>query len=217
MSPQLMSPLPRRLSRPLAVIALTVLLAACSSTPSRFYVLTPLAPPDVERDEPATARSVALGIGPVELPKYLDRPQIVTRTSGNELLLAELDQWAGRLEDNFTRVVAENLSSILETDRISLYPWTSSAPVDYQVSVVVTRFERAANGAILLDARWTIVGEADREVLLMTKSSFSESATLTLADQTSGIDYDGTVSAMSRTVADLSLDIAAAIARLQQR
>ena len=95
------------------------------------------------------ARGVALGIGPVALPDYLDRPEIVTRSSGNELSLADFDQWAGRLEDNFTRVLAENLSSILETDRVSLYPWKSSTPVDFQVTVEVSRFERAANGAIL--------------------------------------------------------------------
>lgn len=205
-----------QVAKPLAFVLLTALLIACAqSSPSRFYVLTPMAPPADEGSSPADAKGVALGIGPVELPKYLDRPQIVTRTSGNELSLAEFDQWAGRLEDNFARVLAENLSGILETDRISLYPWTASAPLDYQVSVVVGRFERAANGAILLDARWTIVGEAEKEVLLMTKSSFSESARPSLAELTSGVDYDGTVSAMSRTVADLSLDIASAIARLQ--
>jgi uncharacterized lipoprotein YmbA len=74
-------------------------------------------------------------VGPITLPKYLDRPQIVTRSGRNPLTLAEFDRWAKPLQDNVSRVLAENLARHIPTDHILLHPWPRSAPVDYQVAV----------------------------------------------------------------------------------
>ena len=45
----------------------------------------------------------SLGLGPVDLPAYLDRTQIVTRGEGNLMLMAEFDQWIEPVQANFTR------------------------------------------------------------------------------------------------------------------
>lgn len=191
------------------ILASTVLInvVGCATTqPTRFYMLSALPNPQSQSD--ADSPGLSLGIGPIELPPYLDRPQIVTRTSGNELHLAEFDKWAEPLQDHFTSVLAENLSLLLSTDRIIIFPWERSTPVDYQVTVKVTRFDATVGGDTSLIARWSIIDSDDREVLMMKKSRFSEPAARE--------DYDAMVSAMSNNLADLSRAIVAAIKATSQ-
>ena len=70
------------------------------------------------RDDPGTAaaQGPVIGVGPITVPKYLDRPQIVTRSGRNQLALGEFDRWAEPLQDNVLRVLAENLAFLIPTD-----------------------------------------------------------------------------------------------------
>ena len=201
---------PTRLFK-LSALLLVVALAACAGDkPTRLYVLTALA----EKPAQISDQAVAIGVGPITLPKYLDRPQIVTRVEGNSLNQADLDQWGGDLNDNITRVLATNLSDLLATDRISLYPWSDRAPVDYQISLDITRFEQDTDGSVVLDAFWTVADTKAGTVLAMRRSSYRDNG----ASQAAGVTgttsvrpYDGLVAAMSRDLEALSRDIAAAI------
>src|SRR5262245_33951851 len=78
----------------LALLGVCLLgLSGCrSSPPPRFYVLPSLTSADTAL--PAAPRDLTIGVGPVSLPPYLDRPQIVTRASRAKLELGEYDQWA---------------------------------------------------------------------------------------------------------------------------
>ena len=76
---------------------------------------------------------MSIGVGPVHLPRYLDRPQIITRTKGTDLKLAEFHHWAEPLADTFMRVVSENLSTLVPTDRVYLHPWGVGVDLDYKV------------------------------------------------------------------------------------
>ena len=99
-------------------------LAGCASTPpTQFYVLPSLAGSDTAPLSAADSRDLTIGVGPVTLPPYLDRPQIVTNTSRAKLTLAEFDQWAAPLHDIFSRALAENLALLIPTDRVLLHPW----------------------------------------------------------------------------------------------
>jgi len=143
---------------------------------------------------------LAIGVGPVSIPERLDRPQIVTRSSRYEVELAEFDRWAEPLEQSFARVLAENLSRAIPTDRISLYPWNRSTPVELQVAVVVTRFEREPDGSVTLETRWRLTGPGGREVRPQFHSSYRESA---------GDSTEELVAAMSRAIAAFARDVAA--------
>ena len=188
------------LSTIMSAIAL-VLLSACGSTqPSRFYVLNSLPAPE-EGGTVTPAPDLTLGIGPVNLPKMLDRPQIVTRSGANQIDLSEPNRWAEPLDYNFTRMLGENLSRLLGTDRIIYFPWNISTRIDYQVSVEVIKFETLENGNARLRARWTI--NRDRSPLAMRTSDITRSVT--------GSGYAPIVAAQSRTLDDLSQEIAAAI------
>ncbi len=50
----------------------------------------------------------------------------MTRVGGNALRLAEFDQWAAPLGDNFTRVLAENLVMLIPTERVAIFPWAAA-------------------------------------------------------------------------------------------
>ena len=116
------------------------MLAGCSgSAPTRFYVLSIL--PQSAQQAANAGRNLAVGVGPVELPEYLDIPQIVTRTGQNELNLADFDKWGEPLKDNANQVLAENLAVLLPSKQVHTYPWKRSSALDYQVVVKITRFD----------------------------------------------------------------------------
>jgi uncharacterized lipoprotein YmbA len=177
------------------------LLAGCGVTkPSRYYLLTP-----VEEQGAGTVStpSPAVGIGPVAFPAYLDRPEIVLRSGGNELNYAGSNRWAEPLKTAFNRTLAENLSIMLPTDRTVIHPWSRSTMLDYQVIVDVTRFDADAAGAVTLTAAWELIRSSDSTVMKRNKTTYTEAAGST--------DYPAVVAAQSRVVERLSRDIAAAI------
>jgi uncharacterized lipoprotein YmbA len=133
----------------------------------------------------------------------------VTGNTNPELDRASFEQWAEPLEDNFTRILAENLSQLLATDQVMVFPWQGPTDVVYHVIIDVTRFLGELDGHASLEARWSIIGKNGKEVLTRKKSSFSEPV--------GGQDYQALAAALSRTVASLSRDIAATIIVLRQQ
>lgn len=191
------------------LLAFAWLGAGCAqqSQPSSFYVLS-YEESDAQSGSVTTMRDgLSLGIGPVELPQYLDRPQIVTRANDNQLTLEEFDRWGGRLKENFTAVLAEVLSDELSTDRIQVHPWSTPSRVQYQVVVQVTNFDTNLNGRSILHARWSIVEVGPQRVLATARSTLLQE--VAAADPvTQSMDYDAIAAAMSRNVADLGREIA---------
>jgi uncharacterized lipoprotein YmbA len=199
-----------RLLRPSLLVCGTLLLAlsGCASSPTpRFYLLQSLGAPTAGAAAATeTTSSVAIGIAPVKLPEYVERPQIVTRPGSNELKLAEFDRWAEPLAQNVTRILAENLAALLATDRVAMFPWTRATPVDYRIAVDVSQFDGTLGGKASLSARWTISSGDGKTELMVRKS--------TLSEQTDGADYAALVATESRALAALSRDIAAAVRSL---
>ena len=149
------------------------------------------------------SKQITVVVGPIEIPEYLDRPQIVTRSGSHRLTLAEFDRWAEPVKQRFPRVLAENLAVLLATDRVVVAPWQSAASLDYRVAVDVIRFEGAPGGEVELVARWMVLGSEGDEIAPMKKSS--------LVVRANSPGYDGLAAAMSQAIADLSRHIAAAI------
>lgn len=176
------------------------------SRPAKFYLLHPLQEAAAERQALAI---FSVGVGPVDMPDYLDRPQIVTRVNPGEVRLAEFERWAEPLKENFTRVLGENLSQRLATDRIAIFPWTGAPHIDYRVVVEVIRFDGAPGNAVILNARWSIIEEEAQKTLVEKRSVISV--------PTEGRDFGALVAAQSKAVAALSSEIAAAITAAAQR
>ena len=199
--------IPKKFSSPaLAAAIVGLLLAACAQTlPSRFYTLSGL--PD-DAAPSAASSDLAIGVGPISLPNYLDRPEIVRRATANQFQFAEYDRWGEPLGDVFPRVMAENLSELLATDRVFLLPQRRATTIDYQVEVQVTRFDADVGGPAILAARWEIYDD-DGKSLFIDRSTFTETV--------DGEDYGAVATAMSQTVAALSREIATAITALPRQ
>ena len=193
---------------------LLVSLAACGeSKPVRLYVLTAVA----EKPETASGPGIPIVVGPVTLPKYLDRPQVVSRIASNSLDQSEFDQWGGDLNDNITRVLATNLAVMLNTNRVFMFPSKDPTPPEYQITVDVTKFEQDVDGGVVLNAFWSIVNPADDKVLVRVRSSYNGGSVASVSGGAANRQaYDALVAAMSRDLEALSRDIAAAVAKIRR-
>jgi uncharacterized protein len=199
-------------SRPCRFIVLFFVLlilihAGCARTqPSRFYALTSI--PEIAKADPENIKvnGKTIGVGPVEIPSYLDRPQIVTLKGPHQFHMAEFDRWAGTLKDNIGSVIAENLSAMLPGDQVYVFPWRSVKPVQYQITVRIMRFDAVPGDRVNLDARWMILEREGRQRLMEQRSQ--------IRVPFSGKGYDDIVSAQSMALGELSRDIAAAVQAL---
>jgi hypothetical protein len=147
----------------------------------------------------ASERSITVGVGPVQLPDYLDRSQIVTRTAGNELILPDFDKWAEPLDKSFVRVLTEDLSALRPADRFVAYPAPKPLDADYQLVVEVMQFDGAPDGKVALKARWTLYGENRREPVAIRDSR--------IAEPLEGSGCEAVVAAESKALASLSREI----------
>lgn len=189
--------------------AAMLLLNSCGTTPpSRFYTLEAMPANESIQSMAERKIDVHIGVGPVEFADYLDRSQIVTRTNDNEVNLAETHRWAEPLHNNFGRVLAENLSILLNTDKISLHPSRNWSVTDYQVLVHVWQFDASKQGKVTLTANWTIREKGSPGLLTIKKSTFN-------ADVEATASYSDIVHALSKTVELLSREIASVIANEQ--
>ena len=173
--------------------------------PSRYFALASLPRTGQRAQDAAGTNALVLGIGPIKFPGYLDRQQFVTRISQNRFAVAENDRWAEPLEENFLRVLSQNLSILLQTERIVAYPWERSQQPTYQVQVEVLHFEPNAEQIVELWARWSIMYGAKKTI------SVRESY---LTHPARDKSTEASVAAMSELVSDLSKEIAAAIRAL---
>lgn len=178
-----------------------------ASAPTRFYTLVPVAVPPTEASPITGDRGPAIGVGPVTLPGYLDRREIVTRRGRDEIELGEFDRWSEQLKDGATRVLGEDLAILLRTDRVALPSGRGSLPVQYQVIVEVARFEGVAGADVTLEARWRILGGDGKELALRRS---------TVTEVVGAPGYGALVAAMSRALGALGRDIATAIRDLPQ-
>jgi len=153
-----------------------------------------------------------VAVGPLAIPDYLDRPEIVTRAGQNEMRVNEFQRWAGALGGNMTDTVVEDLSVLLPASRFSVIRWIPAAqpnvPIAYRIIVNVMRFDAAPGDTVLLEADWTVYGK-ETEVLLARKSSISR--------KVGGTDFAELVATMSKAVEDLSREIAAGVTALEQK
>jgi len=186
------------------ILGILLILTGCASTaPTKFYRLTSEVTPDITYNADIPDRNFSIGVGPVTVADYLDRPQIVTRTGRNGIKVSDFNKWAGSLESDILRVLAENLSTLLDTRHVYSHPWKSYVPLNYRVEVDITRIEATADGDVMLKASWRISAGKENTLIIMDSGSFRE--------QTGGTDYSSMVAAKSRALADLSRVIAASI------
>jgi uncharacterized lipoprotein YmbA len=195
----------------LALLMTLVFLTGCRSatTPFEFYTLSPLSSVSEVDKTTGLGDNIAVGVGPLHLPKIIDRPQIVTRIGPNKINVDEFHRWAGSIYEDFLRVVTMNLAVLLQSNLVVAYPWEDYVDPDYRVYLEVQQFDGRLGQYAQLDITWTITGREAREILLVRKSLIREPVR--------GEGYDAFVAAKSRLLATLSRQIVEGIKEVHGR
>jgi uncharacterized lipoprotein YmbA len=189
-----------------ALCAIAVFAAACSTTPaSHFYTLSRSEAPTAAPDSKTANLSVV--VGPVSIPAIVDMPQIVVSTGPNQVAIDEYNRWASPLQNNISRVVAENLVAMLGTPRVSLFQQSLNAEADYRVAIEVQSFESAPGDAATLNGVW---------IVRRTKDGTREIGRTAVREPVADKGYDALAAAHSRGLARMSREVADAIRALQR-
>ncbi len=150
-----------------------LLLAACgTSPPSNFYTLSPADIPYA----PDKVGSTILGIGPIRVPEYLERPQMVTRRANQRLKVDEFNRWAEPIGDVQYRIIAENVDALLDDVVAIAYPYGGLADYDYRLVARVSRFDMDLYGNTMLDVHWGISSTDGSHVVPATRSEYTASS-----------------------------------------
>lgn len=178
---------------------------SCGTTPkSHFYLLDSLDYPQKDERPPhADDRRPYVGIKEIRVSEYLNQSKILIRKNNSELHYAELHRWAEPLENGIARVLAANISILLNTGQVSVYPWRSSETPDWEVRITVSRLDTGRNLVLNLVAHWSITSSFNNE------DSISKTSRITV--DIKNFDYDQIVLAHSSAIAELSREISDAI------
>jgi uncharacterized lipoprotein YmbA len=186
------------------------LLASCSTTPAvRYYTLNPFSEMQPDISQAVSGDTLAIGVGPMEFPKFLDRPQIVTRKSQNRVEVSEFHRWAGSFSGDFLRVLARNISMLLPADRVAAYPWTDQFSPIYRIQLIVEQFDGRFGGDVVLNVTWSVWNQKDSNEPVMKHTRIKEPV--------SAEDYESLVAAQSRAIGTLSRAIVDEIERVSHR
>jgi uncharacterized lipoprotein YmbA len=184
------------MKHPFVFAALCLILASCGAGPKSYYMLT--------ADGPAPSSGGAgIGVGPVMVAEYIDRPNLVLQEQANQLAIASDHRWAGALDASIARVTATNLGRRAGTGNVHIYPWARDEGLRYQVTIDVRQFHGAADGHAVLEAGWRVYALPERRLVA--------SRTFTGREVLERDGYQPLVAAQSRLLSRMADDIAAAM------
>jgi len=187
------------------LLSFILFLSGCLSIPRspvpRFYVLESVK----DRGSVALADAGGLdglivGIGPVTLPGYFNRPQIATKSSKDTIEFAQFDRWAEPLSESMERLIARNLSVLLPEVNVEIFPWNSAMPIRYQVIMEVIQLSSRLQGETELILQWSVLDAQSKNMLFTRRSEYRRDAALP--------DYSGVVQAFSLIMESVSREVA---------
>ena len=192
------------------VLGLSGCLGGSASEPLWFTLSAPAgasasAPAGASAAPVAERPELGLVLGALELPRYLDRAELVTRDGPHGLRVWNGVRWGGSLRTDAQRLLADELARLLGTSRITAYPAEARFPVDYRVLVELLELGSAPGQPVALRARWTIAGGDGRAVAVGATS---------LAEPPASASWPDYVAAHRAALATLAHEIAARIAAL---
>ena len=153
----------------------------------------------IERLDKEILNDLSMGIGPILIPGYIDRPQIVTKTGSAEVQLAEFERWAEPMGEMFIRTLTENIKRLTSSHSIHSYPWQPNLEFDYRISAKVIKFENNTNGDALLVVHWQLKQEGDESKHKTIHSEFNVNA--------SNTSYPARITALNDVLAQFANEI----------
>jgi uncharacterized lipoprotein YmbA len=188
------------MTRGITWLCAALLLSACAArAPSAaLWQLVPATGMPAAWD--ADAPSVYLG--PVQVPRYVDRPHVMQRVGPSRLDPEAFHRWAEPLDAAATRVLGEDLGRRLASERVLAYPEEPRLAVDYRVAVEVLRLDGRIGETVDLAARWSVLAGDSGAVLATGREDIVVPA---------GSDMQQFVAAHSEAVSVLAGKIAAEV------
>jgi uncharacterized lipoprotein YmbA len=196
----------------LGIAGASLALHACvplkRSPNANFFVLHAVAEP--ASPAPGVGGSL-VGVMPVVMPGYLDRPQIITEMDAEQVRVNEYARWAEPLPLAVTRTIAENLALRLPEDRVVLHPWPGSSAVFCRVSVQLLEFGVHKDGSVRLEGEFSLLPEASESPLARQFVHLRQGP---LTKGPEGVAPSTAVGAMNELLANLSREVAKAVRAL---
>ncbi len=180
----------------LFILSVSVLNSACStSQQADFYQLDEITYPSLTGIE----KGSIIGVGPIQLPEYIKRPQIVTRSSAHHLNISEFNRWLEPVSESITRLLVINLSNNLGSNRVYWLPRQDrQLPLQLRIAIDIGRFDGQLGEEVSLESRWSVFDKNDR--VLVTRVSI-------IKHPVAGQSYEQLVIAMNRALQQLGMEI----------
>ncbi len=115
------------------------------------YVLDPVIPA-----RQAIRATPAIAIARPSLPGYLDRQQLVSRSTDGQIMMNGYHVWSEPLDVAISRVTSANLSRL--TQSLNIQPVENFITLDYQtlLEIRISRFETDPSGQVVLECTWKL-------------------------------------------------------------
>jgi uncharacterized lipoprotein YmbA len=179
------------------------LLVSCGSSPAvRYFGLETVGVNYQQDGDDAPI----MAVGPLRVPDYLKRTQMVRRGQGAEFIVDDFNRWAEPLDEAIHRTIASNVDGMLNNLVAIAFPTGSALDVDYRLFGRINKFEQDSGSAIL-DIQWGISDAAGSFVVAVRRVRYESS----VGDRN---DPAETAGAMSDAIAQLSRDIATEMAEV---
>jgi uncharacterized lipoprotein YmbA len=185
---------------------IAVLCCGCfGSIPSTAYYTLQAAPEPVAAAKNPQTANLTIGIGPVTLPRHLDRDAIVTRISPNRLRVNENSRWAGSLHSDILRVLSAHMENLPQVKEVVVFPWATSIEPDLRFRVEILAFEGRPGQTVTLQAAWTMApGSSDQPAVRRVAL---------IEEKTQGDSMEEMVAAMARALNQLGRQMGEAITK----
>lgn len=179
---------------------LVLLHAGCGSSSDEFYRLSAAA-----AARRSASSGLSVGVGPVSLPSYLDRAELVYQNGPNEFQVPSNVRWAGSLRENITSVLALDFAQSLSVKEVQSYPWPAGRAPRYQVTVEIRQFHGISGSDAILDISSRIEDRVSGQTFARQSATFREPV--------NGDGYAAVVAAESRLLEQFAAAIAQSFAR----
>lgn len=200
------NPTTRKIFYAAALALIAGWLGGCATTPApKLYVFAPhdgwqsVAAREVESSD------YTIRIAAVKLPPYVDRPQMVTRVSDNEIRVDEFNRWGISLNQAIQELLGGALARNLPEAYVDVMTATTRHPPGYLVQVEIVRLDGFLGGPVELIAQWRVERGGPEPVTIIQKLDRYEQVS---AART----YESYVQSIRNLLAEMGEAIARAIA-----
>jgi uncharacterized protein len=189
-----------RVAALLSLVALSIAACRTAAPQVSYYSLigTDAAPVGAERHE-----DFVLSVGPVAIPDVLKQSKIAVGGKDGRYQLSDNHRWAGEVDRDLARAVAEQLAARLGTQQVAVFPWDQHLEPACQVLLDVLSMGGEPGKEANLAVRWSLVDPQGKMPTLIRRSDLSE--------KIPDAGYGAWVNAQQRNISRLSEEIAASI------